>query len=73
MAPPSSILPHTFELLGVSLGHILKVEQSDVDMRDVVLNRRIPVVIVDRPAALFNLVSGSVHLRLPTLSSARGA
>ena len=34
----------TFELLGVSLGHIFKVEQSEVDMRDVVLNRRILVV-----------------------------
>jgi len=34
----------TFELLGVSLGHIFKVQQSDVDMRDVVLNRRILVV-----------------------------
>src|ERR1700734_3818539 len=35
---------HTFQLLGVSLGHIFKVRQSDVDMRDVVLNRRILVV-----------------------------
>jgi intracellular multiplication protein IcmO len=34
----------TFELLGVSLGHIFKVLQSEVDMRDVVLNRRILVV-----------------------------
>ena len=34
----------TFELLGVSLGHIFKVQQSDVDMRDIVLNRRILVV-----------------------------
>ncbi|MCW2319209.1 hypothetical protein M2322_004778 [Rhodoblastus acidophilus] len=34
----------TFELLGVSLGHIFKVQQSEVDMRDVVLNRRILVV-----------------------------
>jgi intracellular multiplication protein IcmO len=33
-----------FELLGVSLGHIFKVQQSDVDMRDIVLNRRILVV-----------------------------
>jgi intracellular multiplication protein IcmO len=34
----------TFTQLGVSLGHIFKVEQGDIDMRDVVLNRRILVV-----------------------------
>ncbi|WP_166144102.1 type IV secretory system conjugative DNA transfer family protein [Methylosinus sp. RM1] len=33
-----------FTQLGVSLGHIFKVEQGDIDMRDVVLNRRILVV-----------------------------
>jgi intracellular multiplication protein IcmO len=33
-----------FELLGVSLGHIFKVLQSEVDMRDVVVDRRILVV-----------------------------
>ena len=32
----------TFELLGVSLGHIFKVEQSDVAMRDVVLDPPYP-------------------------------
>lgn len=33
-----------FTQLGVSLGHIFKVEQGDIDMRDVVLNRRILLV-----------------------------
>jgi intracellular multiplication protein IcmO len=34
----------TFTQLAVSLGHIFKVEQGDIDMRDVVMNRRILVV-----------------------------
>ena len=34
----------TFTQLAVSLGHIFKVENGDIDMRDVVLNRRILVV-----------------------------
>src|SRR5271166_5190444 len=58
----------TFELLGVSLGHIFKVEQSDVDMRDVVLNRRILVVNLpalessdDRLAALGKIVVASLR------------
>ena len=34
----------TFTQLAVSLGHIFRVECSDIDMRDVVLNRRILVV-----------------------------
>lgn len=34
----------TFTQLAVSLGNIFKVEQGDIDMRDVVLNRRILVV-----------------------------
>src|SRR5208283_10650 len=34
----------TFTQLAVSLGHIFKVEQGDIDMSDVVLNRRILVV-----------------------------
>ncbi len=33
-----------FTQLGVSLGHIFKVPNGDIDMRDVVLNRRILVV-----------------------------
>ena len=34
----------TFTQLAVSLGHIFRVESSDIDMRDIVLNRRILVV-----------------------------
>ena len=34
----------TFTQLAVSLGHIFRVDNSDIDMRDVVLNRRILVV-----------------------------
>ena len=34
----------TFTQLSVSLGHIFKIENGDIDMRDVVLNRRILVV-----------------------------
>jgi intracellular multiplication protein IcmO len=38
----------TFTQLAVSLGHIFRVESSDIDMRDVVLNRRI--LLVNLPA-----------------------
>jgi intracellular multiplication protein IcmO len=38
----------TFTQLAVSLGHIFRVECGDIDMRDVVLNRRI--LIVNLPA-----------------------
>jgi intracellular multiplication protein IcmO len=34
----------TFTQLAVSLGHIFRVENGDIDMRDVVLNRRILVI-----------------------------
>lgn len=34
----------TFTQMAVSLGHIFKVESSDIDMRDIVLNRRILAV-----------------------------
>ncbi|SFK80803.1 intracellular multiplication protein IcmO [Methylocapsa palsarum] len=34
----------TFTQLAVSLAHIFRVEQGDIDMRDIVLNRRILVV-----------------------------
>jgi intracellular multiplication protein IcmO len=34
----------TFTQLAVSLGHILKVENGDIDMRDILLNRGILVV-----------------------------
>jgi intracellular multiplication protein IcmO len=35
-----------FEKLAVSLGHIFRVDCGDVDMRDIVLNRRILVVLL---------------------------
>ena len=38
----------TFTQLAVSLGHIFKVQTGDIDMRDVVMNRRI--LIVNLPA-----------------------
>ena len=38
----------TFTQLAVSLGHIFKVETGDIDMRDIVMNRRI--LLVNLPA-----------------------
>ena len=38
----------TFTQLAVSLGHIFKVETGDIDMRDIVMNRR--VLLVNLPA-----------------------
>ena len=38
----------TFTQLAVNLGHIFKVERGDIDMRDIVMNRR--VLIVNLPA-----------------------
>jgi intracellular multiplication protein IcmO len=68
----------TFELLGVSLGHIFKVEQSDVDMRDVVLNRRILVVNLpalessdERLAALGKIVVASLRGMMAQMLGAR--
>jgi intracellular multiplication protein IcmO len=68
----------TFELLGVSLGHIFKVEQSDIDMRDVVLNRRILVVNLpalessdDRLAALGKIVVASLRGMMAQMLGAR--
>jgi intracellular multiplication protein IcmO len=68
----------TFELLGVSLGHIFKVEQSDVDMRDVVLNRRILVVNLpalessdERLAALGKIIVASLRGMMAQMLGAR--
>jgi intracellular multiplication protein IcmO len=68
----------TFELLGVSLGHIFKVEQSDVDMRDVVLNRRILIVNLpalessdERLAALGKIVVASLRGMMAQMLGAR--
>lgn len=38
----------TFTTLAVSLGHIFRIEQGDIEMRDVVMNRRL--LIVNLPA-----------------------
>jgi len=38
----------TFTQLAVSLGHVFKVETGDIDMRDIVMNRR--VLLVNLPA-----------------------
>ncbi len=69
---------HTFQLLGVSLGHIFKVRQSDVDMRDVVLNRRILVVNLpalessdERLAALGKIVVASLRGMMAQMLGAR--
>ena len=58
----------TFTQLAVSLGHIFKVEQGDIDMSDVVLNRRILVVSLpalenssDSLAGLGKIVVGSLR------------
>jgi intracellular multiplication protein IcmO len=68
----------TFELLGVSLGHIFKVRQSDVDMRDVVLNRRILVVNLpalessdERLASLGKIVVASLRGMMAQMLGAR--
>ena len=57
-----------FQQLGGSLGHIFRAESGDVDMRDVVLNRRILVVNLpalensdDSLAALGRIVVASVR------------
>jgi intracellular multiplication protein IcmO len=69
---------HTFALLGVSFGHIFKVRQSDVDMRDVVLNRRILVVNLpaletsdERLAALGKIVVASLRGMMAQMLGAR--
>jgi|HubBroStandDraft_1064217.scaffolds.fasta_scaffold00088_43 intracellular multiplication protein IcmO len=68
----------TFTQLAVSLGHIFKVEQGDVDMRDVVLNRRILVVNLpalensdDTLAALGKIVVASLRGMMAQILGAR--
>ena len=68
----------TFTQLAVSLGHIFKVETGDVDMRDVVLNRRILVVNLpalensdDTLAALGKIVVASLRGMMAQLLGAR--
>ena len=71
----------TFTQLAVSLGHIFRVECGDIDMRDMVLNRRI--LVVNLPAlensdatlaALGKLVVASLRAMMAQLlgGSARG-
>ena len=58
-----------FTQLGGSLGHIFKAEQGDIDMRDVVLNRRILVVSLP---ALENSSDTLAGLGKIVISSLRG-
>ena len=68
----------TFTQLTVSLGHIFKVLSGDVDMRDVVLNRRILIVSLpalensdDTLAALGKIVVASLRGMMAQLLGAR--
>ena len=68
----------TFTQLAVSLGHIFKVEQGDIIMRDVVLNRRILVCNLpalensdDTLAALGKIVVASLRGMMAEILGAR--
>ncbi len=68
----------TFAQMSISLGHIFKVESGDVDMRDVVLNRRILVVNLpalensdDTLAALGKIVVASLRGMMAQMLGAR--
>ncbi len=68
----------TFAQMSISLGHIFKVESGDVDMRDVVLNRRILIVNLpalensdDTLAALGKIVVAGLRGMLAQLLGAR--
>lgn len=58
-----------FTQLSVGLGHIFRVEQGDIDMRDIVLNRRI--LLVNLPA-LENSEDSSAALGRIVVASLRG-
>ena len=58
-----------FTQLSVGLGHIFRVEQGDIDMRDIVLNRRI--LLVNLPA-LENSEDSSAALGRIIVASLRG-
>ena len=69
---------NTFTQLSVSLGHIFKVQSGDVDMRDVVLNRRILIVNLpalensdDTLAALGKIVIASLRGMMAQMLGAR--
>ncbi len=68
----------TFTQLAVSLGHIFKAETGDVDMRDVVMNRRVLIVNLpalensdDTLAALGRIVVASLRGMMAQLLGAR--
>ena len=68
----------TFTQLSVSLGHIFKVQSGDIDMRDVVLNRRILIVNLpalensdDTLAALGKIVVASLRGMMAQMLGAR--
>ncbi|MGV4878452.1 TraM recognition domain-containing protein [Acetobacter indonesiensis] len=67
-----------FTQFAVSLGHIFKCENGDIDMRDVVLNRRVLVVILpslenssDTLAGLGKIIVASVRAVMAQLLGAR--
>lgn len=67
-----------FTKLSVSLGHIFRVEQGDIDMRDIVLNRRILVVNLpalenseDSQAALGRIIVASLRGMMAQLLGAK--
>ncbi|MBO1360154.1 TraM recognition domain-containing protein [Acetobacter sacchari] len=67
-----------FTQFAVSLGHIFKVENGDIDMRDVVLNRRVLLVILpslenssDTLAGLGKIIVASVRAVMAQLLGAR--
>lgn len=69
---------NTFTQLSVSLGHIFKVQSGDIDMRDVVLNRRILIVNLpalensdDTLAALGKIVVASLRGMMAQMLGAR--
>ncbi len=68
----------TFTQLAVSLGHIFKVQTGDIDMRDVVMNRRILIVNLpaleksdDNLAALGRIVVASLRGMMAQLLGAK--
>ena len=68
----------TFTQFSVSLGHIFKVQSGDIDMRDVVLNRRILIVNLpalensdDTLAALGKIIIASLRGMMAQMLGAR--
>lgn len=68
----------TFTQLAVSLGHIFKAETGDIDMRDVVMNRRVLIVNLpalqgsdDNLAAMGRIVIASLRAMMAQLLGAK--